>query len=103
MGGLPPVALGLPFGSGPRSALRLGVMTPGFSDTFATTLTELPVCEFDRLPTGLVDGGSASSSMSHGVFATRSTRRKVVASGGVKWALPEPRNISRSLRIWSRL
>jgi hypothetical protein len=101
---------GLSFNSIPNSDLRLGVLTPGFSETFAMTLTELPVSDFDREPTtgladgdGLAGGDSISSSSSHGIFATRSTKRKVVGSGGMKWALPEPRNISSRLIIWSRL
>lgn len=105
IGGLPAV-----FKSGFSSVsgfcFRLGVVTPGFSVTSATTLTLLALCDLERLPRSSVcgDSGSISSpSASHGVFATRSTRRRVVGSGGVKWTLPEPRSISRRLSTWSRL
>jgi hypothetical protein len=79
------LGIGLSFNPSAGPDFRLGVLTPGFSETFAMTLTELPVCVWTRLSMGLASGDSASSSSaSHGVFATRSSKRNVVGSGGIK-------------------
>ena len=95
---------------GPNSVFRLGVFTPGFSVTPATTLTLLAVCDGDRLiPRSLratscsPDSKTSSSCASHSTLATRSTNRTVVSSAGAKWALPAPLSILSTFNISSRL
>jgi hypothetical protein len=94
---------------------RLGVRTPGFSITAATSLTLmlLSVCERDRLmpsflratspSTGDVASRSGLASCSHVTCETLLTSRRVVSSAGAKCAFWEPRRSWSTRRISSLL
>lgn len=91
-----------------NSNFLLGVWTPGFSITAATstTLVILAVWDWESdIPSNLraTSPSLISSSRNQGTLDTRSTSRIVVSSAGSQCPVPDPPRMLRTLIISSRL